>query len=469
MALAYVGVSSGFADSATSLTVDKPSGTSIGDIEIVQMMSSGSSDTLSPASGWTQIVASTSNADYTFGAWYRVIQSGDTTWSFTSDGTSTLSFCAVTLSGQHASTPIVDSGSSTAKVAASTNVAVSATGDGSDQMIVVTTGTDVSGSVAWTIDAGTERLDETLSTSEYLGHALYTDTTSSSSTVTRNVQHDYGSSQDVHAVMVLVAPAPSGTAVTPAAESDSAVGLGAVKSRATGPAVETDAAVAVGAGKARALTLAAESDTAVTIVGSKSRALAPAAESDSAVVLGRVKSRALSPAVETDTAVAITPASGGTPITPAVETDTAVALARVKSQALTPATETGAAVALGAVKARAVGPASETDTAPSLGAVKARALTTAVETDTAVPITATGSTPITPAAETDTAGSLTRVKLRVLAPAAESDFAVAILTSRAATGTATAATPSTATTQRANPTGATATASTPTTSTTRGA
>lgn len=99
-------------------------------------------------------------------------------------------------------------------------------------------------------------------------------------------------------------------AVNTATETDSAIALGRLKTRAVGLSSETDAAVTLGRLKVRALGVATEADSAVALARVKARALGLATTTEVALALGRAKARTLGIALETDSARPIV-ASGG--------------------------------------------------------------------------------------------------------------------------------------------------------------
>ena len=126
------------------------------------------------------------------------------------------------------------------------------------------------------------------------------------------------------------------------------------------PATETDAAVGLGVAKHVTLTPATETSTPVALTISKRATLTPAAETDTAVALSlstgpTEQTITLTPATETDTAVALTVSKHAT-LTPATETDAAVAVTSTKRLTLTPAAETDRAVALSIAGAVLDGP-----------------------------------------------------------------------------------------------------------------
>lgn len=88
----------------------------------------------------------------------------------------------------------------------------------------------------------------------------------------------------------------------PAAETDTAVPLGAAKSRQLAPAPTVETAMPFGRHKALALTSAIDVESAQLFLRGKGRVVSTAVEAETAAALGAAKTRALSTATETDTA-----------------------------------------------------------------------------------------------------------------------------------------------------------------------
>lgn len=182
-----------------------------------------------------------------------------------------------------------------------------------------------------------------------------------------------------------------------AAQTDAALALGLLKTRALGVAAETDSAVAVGRAKTRAVNIAAETDTAVPVGRVKVRALGVAAEADTAPAVSRSHSRTLGVAGETDTAQAIGRRKTKT-VSSAAETDAAIALTRSHSRALGAAGETDTAQPLGRIETKTLNAAAETDSAQPLGRRKTKPIASATSSTTVRDFDGAGSTRIETAA-----------------------------------------------------------------------
>jgi hypothetical protein len=155
-----------------------------------------------------------------------------------------------------------------------------------------------------------------------------------------------------------------------AQESDAALGLAAAKARTAGLAAETDAALALGRGKARTVGLAIEGDLALALAPAKARAAGLAAEADTALGLAAAKSRPAGLASETDTAFSLSqPGEIIAPVGRADETDTALAPAHAKARGVGLAVSLEQALALAPIKLRSVGLAVENDIALRPGAL----------------------------------------------------------------------------------------------------
>jgi hypothetical protein len=97
MAITYVNVSHGAAhdtpsSSSCSVSVSAPSGCQQDDVMIAQVHcgDTGTSPTVNPIAGWTQIGTYVSGSAYDEGCiFYRVFQSGDTSWNFSVSGSGT--------------------------------------------------------------------------------------------------------------------------------------------------------------------------------------------------------------------------------------------------------------------------------------------------------------------------------------------------------------------------------------------
>lgn len=138
--------------------------------------------------------------------------------------------------------------------------------------------------------------------------------------------------------------------------------------------------------------VATETDEALPLVAVKTRAISQATETDLAQALAPLKARAIGFAAETDTAQALTVFVPGifVAIGQAAETDAAQTLTAAKAKAVTQATETDAAQALTAAKALSIGQALETDTAQALavGGAILQAISPALENDEAMALVA---------------------------------------------------------------------------------
>jgi hypothetical protein len=155
-------------------------------------------------------------------------------------------------------------------------------------------------------------------------------------------------------------------AANTATESDTAVALGRLKTRAVGSAAETDAAIAVARVKRRAVGTTAETGTAVTVGRAKTKTVGTAASTEIGQPLGRSKTRLLGTAVESDAAFPV--ASGGIvrAVGTCAETDAAPAIARSKARTTGTATTSEVAVTFARAKRKAIGTALETDLAASV-------------------------------------------------------------------------------------------------------
>lgn len=254
-------------------------------------------------------------------------------------------------------------------------------------------------------------------------------------------------------------------AVTGAAATDTAQGLGRSKAgalalvaatetaqpitrtkRATlGTAGESDSGQPAGRAKARALTLAAAveavqrlarslgvlraaaSDAAQPLGAAKSVALGMATGTDSGRPVGAAKARTAGTAAAVETARPIT-AAHVAPAATSSAVETARPLGAVKRRTAAPCTEVAAAQGPAAAKTRAAGPAAGTDTAQPAAAAKTRALGAAAETGTAGTLAVPGhvTQPLQPAVESSAAWQLAARKTATPAPAAATDLATTL-------------------------------------------
>lgn len=213
--------------------------------------------------------------------------------------------------------------------------------------------------------------------------------------------------------LVALRPAGGGGGSTPAgtaAETDTAVGPGRVRTTTAGTVTETDAAQAVGRVRATAVTQADETDTAqpagrirATAAGialetdtaqsagrQRTTTAGTAAEADAAQSAGRIRTTPLGTATETDTAYA--PAGGSnTPAGTALEVDTAQPIGRIRVTTASPATESDTGQVAGRQRTTTVGAGAELDQALTPGRVRATLAGTALELDEAQPVTAPAS------------------------------------------------------------------------------
>lgn len=216
-------------------------------------------------------------------------------------------------------------------------------------------------------------------------------------------------------------------ALAAVSETDTVVSQGARKSRTPLSATETEAAVPVTGGLISPtgvdLTPAAETDTVLGLSAAKAWTVAAAAETSNTTTVGHRKSRSVTAAVEFDT-VPVVGRVKSRSLSVAVETDTTVTVGHARAASITPAVETTTPVGITAKKTRAVTPATEVDTAAAVTPARARVLGVAVETDTAFPVRHVITRTLVPASEASTAPAVTAVKLQTVTPAAEVDTAV---------------------------------------------
>lgn len=164
-----------------------------------------------------------------------------------------------------------------------------------------------------------------------------------------------------------------------AAETDTAQLLAAAKTRALTAASETGTAQALGRSKRATASPAAEVGQAMPIVRSGfPLTLGVATETNTAVALGAAKTRALDLASGTDTAQPLAGAKART-IASAAETDTATALGHAWTKLLNAASETGTAMPIAASGGGITRPGKQTVTARPAGRLQAAATTSRME------------------------------------------------------------------------------------------
>lgn len=198
----------------------------------------------------------------------------------------------------------------------------------------------------------------------------------------------YDAALDAATITTLMnTPVPSGggTAITPAAETDTAQTPVRQRIAAASSAAETDTAQTPIRQRLAAAGTATETDTAQTPTRSRLVAITPATETDAAQTPARTRTTAVLAAVETDTA--LPPAQpGGTPITPAAETDTALTPTRSRIVIVAAATETDQALSPARQRLRIASVAVETDTARTPAQTRATLVPAALETDEAIDV-----------------------------------------------------------------------------------
>jgi hypothetical protein len=188
----FVSVESDLLDSSTGFTVARPAAAQDGDLLLCQVVSHASSGTITPDPGWATVQAATPNNDYTFAVFSRVVQAGDTSWEF-SNSTANVIWSVATVRDGTTTTSGLDLLSG---LTVTPEVTV-----GADALLLHFTGTDVSNVISWSGD-GTKQLDEVVG-ADWLSHALFTSEVGAG-THQMSATHSYGSSQDIHGLLVAV-------------------------------------------------------------------------------------------------------------------------------------------------------------------------------------------------------------------------------------------------------------------------
>ena len=117
----------------SSQTVKLPSGTTAGDLAVVTIAWGANSPTThsSPPAGWStvaqNVIESSSNGNEGASVYYRVIQAGDTSWTFTMSASAYISFALQSFSGINRSRPIDNTGTTSANSGSNTITANSVT------------------------------------------------------------------------------------------------------------------------------------------------------------------------------------------------------------------------------------------------------------------------------------------------------------------------------------------------------
>lgn len=194
MAWAYV---AGHIETAT--TNSPPTGAAADDVLICAALNTGSGSILTPPSGWTEIQADPNPADFGIRVFYRVMQSGDTSWTWTWDA-GTQQQTTVAIRGADTTTP-VDVSSATQSTAVNTLATASVDPVGTDGLFVGIWSSDAANRT-WTQDASlTERVDGDGGTP--LNVCVATEVLTSGAALTRSATVS-GTAQDIAAYAVVL-------------------------------------------------------------------------------------------------------------------------------------------------------------------------------------------------------------------------------------------------------------------------
>jgi hypothetical protein len=385
----------------TGTTNSPPTGAAADDVLICAAPNTGSGSVLTPPSGWTEVQSDPNPADFGIRVFTRVMQSGDTSWTWSWD-VGTQQQTTVAIRGADTTTP-VDVSSATQSTAVNTLATASVDPVGTDGMFVGIWSLDAANRT-WTQDASlTERIDGDGGTT--LSVCVATEVLTSGAALTRSATCS-GTAQDVAAYAIVLKLAAGGATSTLglATETDTALGVTAAKVVTLGQATETDAALGATAAKTMTMGLATETDTALAVTATKAATLGIATETDSALGMTASKVYTLGLATETDEALGMTSgASASFEFSLAAEVDAALGLTAAKVVTLGLATEVDLAVGFTATKSYSLGIATETDSALGLALTKLAPLGLATETSTAFAITAVKAYPLGLAAEVDEA------------------------------------------------------------------
>lgn len=350
-------------------TVAVPAGTANGDLLIGVVASDWGTDAGNafPA-GWTKLTTASYSAGtnaFHIALYARVASSEPATYTVALDAAASVA-AILRITGWDSAAGIATAVKQVAPSTTGTGrTAPSIVPAGTDDLLLTFHGAEISGSGAntWTPPTGmTEDVDRqsTIWTSLEVTHLASPSNPSGTKAATPSINVNTG------AACTLSIKAPGGgsnnQAITPSAETDTALT----------PARQRIAPAGT----------AAEAETALTPARQRQIVVSPSTETELALTPARSRLVAITPALETDTA--LPPAQpGGTLITPALETDTA----------LTPTRQRLAAVAIAAETEQALSPA-RSRLVPVLAAV---------ETDTAQTPVQTRTTLVLPALELDEA------------------------------------------------------------------
>jgi hypothetical protein len=122
MALAIRANGTATRDATGTGTLTKPTGALAGDLLVISL-SWDATGTLTAPAGWTALATNVGNATMKGAAYYRVVQAGDASWSWTVSGTPAVGWVVQTFSGEDTTTPIDATGTTSTNTGAASLVA----------------------------------------------------------------------------------------------------------------------------------------------------------------------------------------------------------------------------------------------------------------------------------------------------------------------------------------------------------
>jgi hypothetical protein len=110
-------------DASSTASLTKPTGALAGDLMVISLSWDASGSALTAPAGWTAIATNIGNTSMKAAAYYRVVQAGDTSWTWTFTGAPSVGWVVQTFSGEDTTTPIDATGTTSTNTGAATIVA----------------------------------------------------------------------------------------------------------------------------------------------------------------------------------------------------------------------------------------------------------------------------------------------------------------------------------------------------------
>jgi archaellum component FlaF (FlaF/FlaG flagellin family) len=117
MAIAIRANGSATRDASSGATLTKPTGALAGDLMVISL-SWDAGGTLTAPAGWTALATNVGNTSMKAAAYYRVVQAGDTSWSWTWTSAPAVGWVVQTFSSEDTTTPIDATGTTSTNTAA---------------------------------------------------------------------------------------------------------------------------------------------------------------------------------------------------------------------------------------------------------------------------------------------------------------------------------------------------------------